>query len=79
MLNKMTPTNFDWYMHSLIFLHTERVILKQQERRGGMQDGEDNNESEGEDNNEGEDEDDTEYEGFEVDRDEVDDNIDVVE
>lgn len=75
----MTPTNFDWYMHSLIFLHTERVILKQQERRGGMQDGEDNNESEGEDNNEGEDEDDTEYEGFEVDRDEVDDNIDVVE
>jgi len=30
--NKMTPENFDCFLHSLLFLHTERVIEAQDER-----------------------------------------------
>jgi len=25
----MTPNNFNWFLHSLLFLHTERVIKAQ--------------------------------------------------
>ena len=28
----MTPGNFNWFLHSLLFLHTERVIEAQDER-----------------------------------------------
>jgi hypothetical protein len=31
-LNKMTPNNFNWLLHSLLFLHTERVIKAQEEK-----------------------------------------------
>jgi hypothetical protein len=31
-LNKMTPGNFNWFLHSLLFLHTERVIMAQKEK-----------------------------------------------
>jgi hypothetical protein len=31
-LNKMTPGNFDWSMHALLFLHTERIINAQVEK-----------------------------------------------
>jgi hypothetical protein len=31
-LNKMTAGNFNWFLHSMLFLHTERVILKQQQK-----------------------------------------------
>lgn len=41
MLNKMSVHNFDWTLHSLLFLHTQRVILKQQKGRN-----EDDNEDE---------------------------------
>jgi hypothetical protein len=29
-LKKMTIGNFDWFMHTMLFLHTERVINRQQ-------------------------------------------------
>ncbi|KAF8995322.1 hypothetical protein BDQ17DRAFT_1392272 [Cyathus striatus] len=32
MLNRMTLSNFNWTMHTLLFLHTQRVIKKQQMR-----------------------------------------------
>ena len=32
-LNRMTPGNFNWFLHSLLFLHTERVIEAQEEKR----------------------------------------------
>jgi hypothetical protein len=32
-LNKMKPSNFDWCMHALLFLHTERVVKAQQEKQ----------------------------------------------
>ena len=25
----MTPNNFKWYLHALLFLHTQRVIKRQ--------------------------------------------------
>jgi len=28
-LNRMTPNNFKWYLHALLFLHTQRVIKRQ--------------------------------------------------
>ena len=35
-LNQMTVDNFNWFLHCLLFLHTQRVIRKQKEkaRRG---------------------------------------------
>ena len=54
----MTQGNFDWCLHALLFLHTERVIKAQMEKRQRLQD----NEEEEEDEGEGEDE------GFDVDR-----------
>ena len=28
----MTVNNFNWYLHALLFLHTERVIRRQREK-----------------------------------------------
>jgi hypothetical protein len=28
----MTPNNFNWLLHSLLFLHTQRVIKAQQDK-----------------------------------------------
>ena len=32
-LNRMTVSNFDFTMHVLLFLHTQRVIARQQEKK----------------------------------------------
>jgi hypothetical protein len=37
----MTVDNFNWFLHSLLFLHTQRVIRKQQERARKKEDEED--------------------------------------
>src|SRR6202050_584112 len=31
-LNRMTPNNFNWFLHSLLFLHTQRVIKTQKDK-----------------------------------------------
>jgi hypothetical protein len=30
----MTPNNFNWFLHSLLFIHTQRVIKAQQDKDG---------------------------------------------
>ena len=42
-LNQMTPNNFKWYLHVLLFIHTQQVIKRQ------MAKVEDENEEENED------------------------------
>ena len=32
MLKKMTPGNFNWFLHSMLFYHTKHVIKKQEEK-----------------------------------------------
>lgn len=32
-LNRMTVSNFDWTLHALLFLHTQRVIRRQTQKR----------------------------------------------
>jgi len=32
MLKKMTPGNFNWFLHSMLFYHTRHVIAKQEEK-----------------------------------------------
>jgi hypothetical protein len=50
-LNRMTPGNFSWFLHSLLFLHTERVIEVRKEKKE-RQDKKDEEENEDEDENE---------------------------
>jgi hypothetical protein len=30
--NRMTVDNFNWFLHSMMFIHTQRIIKKQQEK-----------------------------------------------
>ena len=38
-LNRMTPNNFKWYLHVLLFIHTQRIIKRQMAK--GEDEGED--------------------------------------
>jgi hypothetical protein len=49
-LKKMTPGNFNWFLHSMLFYHTKHVITKQQQKAKRADDG-DNSDSEDEDDN----------------------------
>ena len=31
-LKKITPGNFNWFLHSMLFYHTRHVIAKQEEK-----------------------------------------------
>jgi hypothetical protein len=33
MLKRMTVGNFNWFLHTMLFLHTERVIKRQVEKQ----------------------------------------------
>jgi hypothetical protein len=33
MLKRMTVGNFNWFLHTMLFLHTERVIKRQVEQQ----------------------------------------------
>ena len=37
----MTPNNFNWLLHSLLFLHTQRVIKAQQDKAKKFEDDDD--------------------------------------
>ena len=39
-LNKMTVNNFNWTLHALLFLHTQKVINKQNARKANNVDDE---------------------------------------
>jgi len=47
-LKKMTPGNFNWFLHSMLFYHTTHVITKQQQKARRAGDG-NNSDSEDED------------------------------
>jgi hypothetical protein len=42
----MTPNNFNWFLHSLLFLHTQRVIKAQQDKAMKNEDDEDDDDDE---------------------------------
>jgi hypothetical protein len=50
-LKKLTAENFDWFLHSMLFIHTQQVIAKQQEKQqkqqqGGQSDDDDDDDDE---------------------------------
>ena len=48
-LKRMTVVNFNWFLHAMLFLHTERVIKKQldkQRRREAIDDSDSDDEAE---------------------------------
>jgi hypothetical protein len=59
-LNRMTPNNFNWLLHSLLFLHTQRVIKAQQDKAKKSEDEDEDDE----------DDDETDTEGVNIDQDE---------
>ena len=58
----MTPNNFNWLLHSLLFLHTQRVIKAQQDKAKKSEDDDDGDDDD--------DDDETDTEGVNIDRDE---------
>ena len=54
----MTPNNFDWFLHSMLFYHTRYVITKQEKAKHYEQekdeDEDEDEDDEGEDESEGE-------------------------
>jgi hypothetical protein len=57
-LNRMTPNNFKWFLHSLLFIHKQRVIKAQKDKARKQQEGEND------------DDDERDAEGIAIDRDE---------
>jgi hypothetical protein len=55
----MTPNNFNWLLHSLLFLHTQRVIKAQKDK-----------EKRSNNSNDDDDDDETDTEGVNIDGDE---------
>ena len=51
MLKRMTVYNFKWFLHAMLFIHTQRVIQKQaiKNRREKDEEDEDEEEEEGTD------------------------------
>jgi hypothetical protein len=56
----MTPNNFNWFLHSLLFIHTQRVIKAQQDKAKKSED-------EDEDDDDGGGDDETDMEGVNID------------
>lgn len=50
-LKRMTPSNFDWFLHAMLFYHTRHVIEKQESK--GTNQPNQTEEEEDEDENEG--------------------------
>ena len=38
-VKRMTPGNFNWFLHTMLFYHTQRVIQSQQNSMEQMEDG----------------------------------------
>jgi hypothetical protein len=45
-LNKMTVNNFNWTLHALLFLHTQKIIEKQRAKRNNQQNSSNDSEKE---------------------------------
>ena len=46
----MTPSNFNWFLHVMLFYHTRFVIEKQNEKISGIKEDEEDNEEDTGDN-----------------------------
>ena len=46
MLSKMTAGNFNWFLHTMLFIHTQMVIQKQEKKRRREENGEEEKEKE---------------------------------
>jgi len=44
-LNRTTPNNFNWFLHSLLFLHTQGIIKAQQDKAMKNEDDDDDDET----------------------------------
>ena len=61
----MTPNNFNWLLHSLLFLHTQRVIKAQQDKARKSDDDEDDDDGDGDDNGDETDTEEVNIDGYE--------------
>jgi len=41
MINRMTVYNFKWFLHAMLFIHTQRVIKRQKVKEERIKDNED--------------------------------------
>jgi hypothetical protein len=50
-LKRMTPSNFNWFLHVMLFLHTSQLIEKQANKANGLENekDEEHEEEEGDD------------------------------
>ena len=46
----MTPGNFDWFMHSMLFYHTKHVVRRQELKGKGLEMDDSSSDEDGEDN-----------------------------
>ena len=53
MLKRMTVYNFKWFLHAMLFIHTQRVIQKQAIKNRREEDEEEDEEDEDEESEEG--------------------------
>ena len=49
-LKKMTPGNFNWFLHSMVFYHTKHIIAKQEEKARRVNNSDKIGDGDGEDN-----------------------------
>ena len=54
-LKKMTPSNFNWFLHVMLFLHTRLLIEKQENKPNGLENERDEEDEEEEEEEEGDD------------------------
>ncbi len=67
----MTIGNFDWSLHALLFLHTQRVIKAQSDKLKRQQRSEEEKKKRKKAEEEEEEESDVEAEGFDIDREQI--------
>jgi hypothetical protein len=48
-LKRMTPGNFDWFLHTMLFYHTRHVIDKQARKASNLTDSDDDGDSDSDD------------------------------
>ena len=66
-LKRMTPSNFNWFLHTMLFYHTRHVLKRQNQRN--------NNNSVDDDSDDSDDDDDGDEEVDQIDQDDADDNV----
>jgi len=49
MVKKMTPGNFNWFLHGMLFYHTRHVITKQVEKASRVNNSDSDGDGDGDD------------------------------